>query len=254
MLEMVDVHKYYKGPGGTSVKAVDGAMLSVGAGEVVAIFGPSGSGKTTFLLLAAGLLAPDQGMVEFDGKELASLSQEKILCYRREQLGFIFQTFNLVPGLSALDNIVVPRLLTGIGYRQAEAHARELLDTVGLGDRALHRPDQLSGGEQQRVAIARALAGEPSLILADEPTGNLDTARGDEVLKLLTELAREHAATVLLVTHDLRAAQYADRIEEMHDGRLYPYDELATEKLIARSNSEKVHEHHLGCRESVIEQ
>ncbi len=227
MLELDEVRKYYSGPGG-EVKAVDDAQLSVDKGEFVAIFGPSGSGKTTFLLLAAGLLQPDSGTVSFDGKDLGKLSKGEVLDYRREELGFIFQTFNLIPGLSALDNVAIPRMLAGVRYREASEEAHQMLKLVGLAERAAHRPNQLSGGEQQRVAIARALAGNPSLILADEPTGNLDTKKGKEVLVLLTELTKERDASVVLVTHDIHAADYADRMQEMRDGKLYDHD-LANE-------------------------
>ncbi len=223
MLELNSVRKHYAGPGGL-VKAVDGAFLGVGESELVAIFGPSGSGKTTFLLLAAGLLQPDHGTVSFRGQDLVTLSKRQVLDYRREELGFIFQSFNLIPGLTAVDNVAVPRMLAGIGYREASDEACRVLDLVGMSERGAHRPDQLSGGEQQRVAIARALAGRPSLILADEPTGNLDTKRGNEVLALLTDLSRQQGAAVVLVTHDANAADYADRVQEMRDGKLYDHD------------------------------
>lgn len=223
MLDLSEVKKHYAGPGDV-VKAVDGAQLSVGEGEFVAIFGPSGSGKTTFLLLAAGLLKPDDGTVTFRGKDLNDLSKQEILDYRREELGFIFQTFNLFPGLSALDNVAVPRMLAGAGYHEASDEAYSMLDLVGLTERAKHRPNQLSGGEQQRVSIARALAGRPSLILADEPTGNLDTKRGAEVLSLLGDLSRERDVAVVLVTHDIHAADHADSIREMRDGVLYDHN------------------------------
>lgn len=230
MLEIDDVHEYFSGPGDV-VKAVDGASLAVSEGELVAIFGPSGSGKTTFLLLAAGLLRPDSGTVSFRGQDLNSLSKQQRLDYRRKELGFIFQGFNLIPGLSALENVAVPRMLAGVSYRRAADEAHEMLGLVGLTERAAHTMSKLSGGEQQRVAIARALAGGPSLILADEPTGNLDTKRGRDVLSLLTRLSRELGVAGVLVTHDIRAAEYADRIVEMRDGRLYDEhsEELAFE-------------------------
>ncbi len=227
MLELDVVRKHYIGPGDV-VRAVDDVSLSVADGEFAAIFGPSGSGKTTLLLLAAGLLTPDHGTVSYRGQVLSSLDKDKALRLRREEFGFIFQNFNLMPGLSAQDNVIIKRLYAGISYREAAAESRSLLDLVGLTGRAAHRPFELSGGEKQRVAIARALAGRPSLIFADEPTGNLDTKRGGEVLSLLSDIHREHRAAVILVTHDSRASDHAERTLEMQDGNLF--DHTSTKK------------------------
>jgi putative ABC transport system ATP-binding protein len=194
--------------------------MSVDAQEFVAIFGPSGSGKTTLLLLAAGLLRADSGSVRFEGSDLGALAKREVLSYRRTRLGFVFQGFNLTAGLSAVENVAIPLLLRSVSHREARARALAALDDVGLMRRASHTPDELSGGEQQRVAIARALVGEPKLILADEPTGNLDSETGDAVLELLSALPRERGAAAVLVTHDARVAHYADRVLGMRDGRL----------------------------------
>ncbi len=223
MLELERARKYYASPGG-AVHAVDDVSMSVCEGELVAIFGPSGSGKTTLLLLAAGLLRADAGSVRFEGSDLARLSKREMLSYRRTKLGFVFQGFNLVAGLTAEENVAIPLLLRGVHHREAGERALVALDEVGLRHRSGHIPAKLSGGEQQRVAIARALVGEPKLILADEPTGNLDTETGDAVLDLISALPRERRAATVLVTHDARVARYADRVLTMRDGRMTEAD------------------------------
>ena len=219
MLEIEGVLKYYTSPAG-AVHAVDDVSMSVRPRELVAIFGPSGSGKTTLLLLAAGLLKADAGSVRFEGRDLASLPKRDVLDYRRTKLGFIFQNFNLVAGLTAEENVAMPLLLRGVEHHAARQRALAALGEVGLAERAEHSPDRLSGGEQQRVSIARALVGRPKLVLADEPTGNLDTETGDVVLELLSALPREHGAATIVVTHDARVARYADRVLSMRDGKL----------------------------------
>ena len=219
MLELERARKFYASPGG-AVHAVDDLSLSIAPRELVAVFGPSGSGKTTLLLLAAGLLRADSGRVLFEGADLARMSKRDMLAYRRTKLGFVFQDFNLVAGLTAEENAAMPLLLAGTSHRQARARARSLLGDVGLAHRARHTPAELSGGEQQRLAIARALVGEPKLILADEPTGNLDSTTGDAVLELLRALPRQRGAAIVLVSHDARVAACADRVLRMRDGRL----------------------------------
>jgi ABC-type lipoprotein export system ATPase subunit len=184
ILELEEVHKHYRSAGG-EVRAVNGVTLAIAKGETVAILGPSGSGKTTLLLLAAGLLLAEAGAVRFKGRDLGTLSKQEVLRYRRTELGFVFQNFNLIPGLSAEENVALPLLLRGTHRSEARVRAREALASVALSGRAGHAPERLSGGECQRVAIARALVGGPSLVLADEPTGNLDTESGDEVLRCL---------------------------------------------------------------------
>jgi putative ABC transport system ATP-binding protein len=223
MLELDNARKHYSTPAG-QIRAVDGVSLTVRARDFVALFGPSGSGKTTLLLLAAGLLRADSGSVRFEGRDLGTLPKRDLLSYRRTKLGFVFQSFNLVPGLNAEENVVLPLLLRGLDRHEARARALATLETVALSTRAEHMPAELSGGEQQRVAIARALVGKPVLILADEPTGNLDTETGDSVLDLLSGLQHQREVALILVTHDARVARYADHVLAMRDGKLTSYE------------------------------
>jgi putative ABC transport system ATP-binding protein len=188
--------------------------------EIVAIYGPSGSGKTTLLLLAAGLLRADAGSVRFEGRDLAALSRRGMLAHRRTKLGFVFQSFNLSAGLTAQENVAMPLLLSRVDRHLAHAMAHAALEDVGLLERSAHTPKELSGGEQQRVGIARALVGNPMLLLADEPTGNLDSEAGETVIELLSTLPRKRGAAAILVTHDARVARYADRVFAMRDGKL----------------------------------
>jgi putative ABC transport system ATP-binding protein len=220
MLELEGVSKYYRTPGEVVVALRD-ASLVVEPGEVVAVVGPSGSGKSTLLLLIGALLRADEGSIRFRGRELAEMSERESASYRRSSVGFIYQDYNLFPGMSALDNIALPLRLNGVGWAESDARAAALLERLELSHRARFFPERLSGGERQRVAVARALAVRPSIVLADEPTGSLDTVRGEEVLSALRELAREHAASVVLVTHDARASGYVDRICELIDGGLH---------------------------------
>ena len=226
MLELERVIKHYRS-GGEEVRAVDGVNLRVRPGEMVALQGPSGSGKTTLLLLIAGLAAADSGQVRFDGRDVASLSEDEASDYLMRNVGFVYQRVQLMARTSVLENAALKLLVGGLGMREAKAHALPWLERVGLGDRLEHTPEQLSGGERQRVAIARALAGEPRLILADEPTGNLDSARSREVVALLRTVARERNAAVVLVTHDSDAAQLADRRFLLRDGQLAPAEQPA---------------------------
>jgi len=218
-LELEQVVKHYRG-GEEEVRAVDGVSLVIAPGELVALHGPSGSGKTTLLLLIAALLAPDEGVVRYGGRDLSSLSENEACDYLLGDVGFIYQRFHLIPRVSALENASMKLMLGGMGMREAQAHALPWLERVGLGHRLERTPDELSGGERQRVAIAGALAGEPGLILADEPTGSLDSVRSWGIVELLHSIAHERGATVLLVTHDLEAAAVADRRYTLRDGRL----------------------------------
>ncbi len=206
--------------GGGTVEALAGVDLAVRRGEFVAVAGVSGSGKSTLLHLVGGLDRPTDGQVVVDGVELGSAGGAELTHHRRQRVGFVFQTFNLLPRLTALENAALPLMFAGVPRREREARARALLEEVGLGHRLHHYPTQLSGGEQQRVAIARALVHDPAVILADEPTGNLDTQTGAEILALLRRLNREHSVTVLLVTHDPAAATVADRVIHLRDGRV----------------------------------
>ena len=219
MLELEDVAKRYRGAS-EQVRAVDEVTLKLNAGEMIAVHGPSGSGKTTLLLMIAALLRPDSGSIRFDGRDLGSLSEQQTSEYQLKDVGFIYQRFRLMPKASALENASRKLLLGGVGMSEAQARARPWLERVGLGQRIAHTPSEMSGGECQRVAIARVLACEPRLILADEPTGNLDSARGREIVQLLSSIARERSAAVLLVTHDLAALEIANRSYALRDGRL----------------------------------
>jgi putative ABC transport system ATP-binding protein len=215
----VDVTRTFK-VGDAQVEALRGVTLEVEPGAFVALVGPSGSGKSTFLNLVGGLDRPTGGELWVDGVELGA-SKEKVLTeHRRRRVGFVFQSFNLLPRLTAQENVALPLMFVGVPDRERMARAQELLTRVGLADRMGHRPTQLSGGEQQRVAIARALAGRPAIILADEPTGNLDSATGCEIMSLLRELNEAQRVTMLLVTHDPEAAAFAGRVVRMRDGRI----------------------------------
>ena len=204
---------------GAPVRALRGVDFTVTAGEFVAVMGPSGCGKSTLLNIIAGLDSPDEGEVSVAGQSLVGLSQSELAIMRRHHIGIVFQFFNLLEGMSVVENVVMPALIAGRKRKAAEARARDLLDLLGIGDKARQMPAALSGGQRQRLAIARALANEPTLLLADEPTGALDSEGGEEVLELF---ARLHAAgqTILLVTHDQPVADAAQRIVRMRDGRV----------------------------------
>jgi ABC-type lipoprotein export system ATPase subunit len=218
-LELRGLVKHYSAGGG-AVRAIDGVSLTVSPGEIVALYGPSGSGKSTLLMLAAALLRPDHGQVLFDGRDLAGLSAGQAAAYRSREVGLITQELHLMPGASALDNALIKLPLLGLTLRQSRARAQPWLQRVGLGEKADRRPEQLSMGERQRITIARALAAEPRLLLADEPTGSLDSARTRDVLSLLREIARERRIPTLLVTHDREAVEHVDRALTLRDGRI----------------------------------
>jgi putative ABC transport system ATP-binding protein len=220
VLGLHGVVKHYPGFGGEVVRPVDGVTLGVGAGEIIALHGPSGSGKSTLLMLAAALMAPDAGVVRFEGRDLADLSAGEAADYQRRRIGFVYQSFHLMAGVPAVENAAIKLLADRVPLKQARRAAIPWLERVGLAGRLNHTPDQLSGGERQRVAIARALVGEPRLILADEPTGSLDTQRGGEILALLAQIARQQQVAVLLVTHDPQAAAVADRVCTLRDGKV----------------------------------
>ncbi len=219
MLELKDLVKHYPTAGGEPVRAVDGVSLHVRPGEMVALYGPSGSGKTTLLLMIATLLRPTAGSITIDGRNVSSLSEREASHFRLSELGFIRQNFDLLPGVSAIDNAVL-KLLKSMRWREAHRQISPLLERLGLGERLGHRAETLSMGERQRVMIARALSTDPSLLLADEPTGSLDSQRSREVLELLRGLCRERNVAVVLVSHDPLAAGYADRVFALTDGKL----------------------------------
>ena len=208
------------GQGATEVVAVREVDLTIGEGEFVALVGPSGSGKTTLLQLLGGLDRATDGAVLFEGRDLATVGDSALSALRLRTFGFVFQQFNLIPTLTAAQNVEVALAPAGLRSPDRKARVASLLDAVGLAGRAEHLPSKLSGGEQQRVAIARALANEPRVVLADEPTGNLDTTTGDEIIQLLTALSSERRQTVVLVTHNPEIARRAERVLRMQDGRL----------------------------------
>ncbi len=218
-VEVADLEKVY-GSGPTAVRALKGVSLSFAAGEFAAIMGPSGSGKSTLLHILGALEEPSSGRVVIGGTDLSGLSDKKLTLLRRSRMGFVFQFFNLIPTLTAEENVMLPVLISGEGTARYAERLDELFSLVGLEERRNHRPDELSGGEQQRVAIARALVRNPDLVLADEPTGNLDSKTGAGVLELLRESAARYGQTVVMVTHDARAAAVADRVVFLADGRV----------------------------------
>jgi putative ABC transport system ATP-binding protein len=220
LLEAREVWKIYQ-MGSTEVAALSGVSLAVAEGEFVALQGTSGSGKSTLLNLFGGLDRPARGEIIFDSRSLAPLTKREMARYRRQSVGMIFQNFNLIPTMTAAENVGLALAFGGFGGREREERARELLTRVGLGDRLTHRPSELSGGEQQRVAIARALSNRPRVLLADEPTGNLDSTRAHELLGLLREMVSRDRLTILMVTHDRElASRYADRTIQMKDGKI----------------------------------
>jgi len=219
VLELRELVKRYP-VGSELVSAVDGVSLTVSAGELVALYGPSGSGKSTLLMMTAAILTPDAGSVLVAGRDVSGLSARDAARYRMRELGFVRQSLDLLPGATALDNAALKLLGDSVGIREARRRVQPLLRQLGLDKRLGHRAEELSMGERQRVMIARALSTEPKLVLADEPTGSLDSERGSEVLSLLSELCRDRGIAVLLVTHDPEAAAYADRVHTLRDGRL----------------------------------
>ncbi|MEM0344348.1 MAG: ABC transporter ATP-binding protein [Thermofilaceae archaeon] len=225
-----DLHKYYM-LRGEVVRALRGVNLKIRYGEYVSILGPSGSGKTTLFNMIGGLDKPTKGRVLLDGRDLASLTPKQLAWVRCHRIGYIFQTFNLIPVLTALDNVMVPMIFAGVPRREREEKAKKLLERVGLGDRLYHRPTELSGGQQQRVAIARALANDPAIILADEPTGNLDLQTGLRIVQLLKELNVERGVTVITATHDLKMIDVSDRIVWIRDGAVERVEERAAIEL-----------------------
>jgi putative ABC transport system ATP-binding protein len=218
VLQLQSVSKQYTHRG-RNVLAMDNVTLDIPRGDFVAIVGPSGSGKSTFLLVCGGMLSPSTGEVQIDGFSLYRLNPEERACIRGKKIGFVFQTFNLVPYLSALENVQIPLLLAGVDGDEQRQKSAALLERVGLGDRLDHKPSELSVGQQQRVALARMLANDPAIILADEPTGNLDPDTSEAILGFLEELNNE-GRTIVMVTHDLRAARRAKRILKLVNGSI----------------------------------
>jgi putative ABC transport system ATP-binding protein len=206
--------------GGQTVRALDGFSAIVKAGEMLAIMGPSGSGKSTLLYLLGGLDRPTEGRIWVNGTEISTLDENSLATYRRQEIGFIFQSFHLIPTMTALQNVAFPMVFSGVPEDERCTRASDLLGRVGLADRVDHKPTELSGGQQQRIAVARALVNNPTIILADEPTGNLDSQTGREIMELLAALNREERRTILIVSHDPAVTDYATRAIRLLDGRL----------------------------------
>lgn len=217
MIVVKDAVKVYR-RAKNEVQALAGVSLEVPRGQFVSVMGSSGSGKSTLLNLLGALDVPTRGTITIDGRIISQLPDDALSTFRRDRLGFVFQFFNLLPTLTALENVVLPAMLSGKSRDEVEPKALALLEQFGLKGRAHHAPDELSGGEMQRVAVARALVGEPALLLADEPTGNLDSKTGAEVLRLIREATRERHLTVVMVTHDPKAAEVGDRLVRLADG------------------------------------
>ena len=219
MIETKDLTKIYQ-MGETEVRALDGASFKIEKGEMVAIMGPSGSGKSTLMSIIGCLDAPSSGNYMIDGVSVENMDETKLAEVRGRKIGFVFQQFNLLARTSALENVMLPLTYAGISGKERETRARKSLERVGLGERIHHAPNELSGGQQQRVAIARALVNDPAILLADEPTGALDSKTGVEIMDLFQSLHREHGQTVILVTHDAYVARHTDRIIKLSDGNI----------------------------------
>ena len=219
IIQLQNIKRTYK-LGDEVLNALDNVSFSVTKGEFVAITGPSGSGKSTLANVIGGLDTPNSGTVLIDGQDISKVRDSKLSGYRNEHIGFVFQSFNLQGHETALENVMMPMVFAHKKRKDRRARAKECLEAVGLGDRLKHKPSQLSGGQRQRVAIARALANNPSIIIADEPTGNLDSAKGLEIITLLKKLNKEQGITLLIITHDMSVAKLAGRVIEIHDGHL----------------------------------
>ena len=219
VIELKDVWKIYK-MGKVEVPALRGLNLTVKEGEFLSIMGPSGSGKSTAMNMVGALDVPTRGHIFLDGRDIASLSESDLAQLRGRKIGFIFQQFNLIPTLSALENVALPMIFQNASRTKRLKRASELLQMVELGDRIHHKPSEMSGGQQQRVAIARSLVNDPDVILADEPTGNLDSATGNRVVDFLGELNRDQGKTIVMVTHDEGVARHAQRVEYLRDGKI----------------------------------
>jgi len=219
IIETVDLARYYE-LGGEIIKALDGVNLKVRRGEYLSIVGPSGAGKTTLFNLIGGLDRPTRGRVIIDEVDISQLDAYELAWLRCRKIGYIFQTFNLIPTLTALENVALPTIFAGVPRDEGKRKAEMILRSVGLGDRLNHKPSELSAGQQQRVAIARAMVNDPAIILADEPTGNLDFQTGKEIINILRELNKKIGVTVIAATHDLKMIGVSDRVVYMRDGRI----------------------------------
>lgn len=219
IIRIRDVKKIYQ-MGSESIRAIDGVSLNIRQGEVCCLFGKSGSGKSTLLNLSAGLEKPTEGKILFHKKHIERMDEDQLANFRRQYVGFVFQSYNLLPTLTALENVTLPLIFKGVPVKERNERAMEMLKAVGLEERAKHKPFEMSGGQQQRVSIARAFVNEPPVVFADEPTGNLDTKTTYEMMDLITGMAKKNHQTLVIVTHDLELAEYADRIVVLQDGKI----------------------------------
>ena len=227
MIHLTNIEKSFG-----SLEVLKGIDLEINKGEVVSIVGPSGAGKTTLLQIMGTLDRPDSGKVIVDGVDVSTLSQKKLSDFRNQHVGFVFQFHQLLPEFTALENIMIPAFIAGKSQKEAKRRALELLDFMGLTERAEHKPNEVSGGEKQRVAVARALVNNPKLIIADEPTGNLDSKTSKEIMELIKQMSKENNQTIVMVTHDESIAQYANKIVHIHDGHI--------EKIVEVKEDEKI--------------
>lgn len=229
IIRIRDVKKIYQ-MGSEAIRAVDGVSLNIHQGEVCCLLGKSGSGKSTLLNLMAGLEKPTEGRIIFHKKHMERMDEDQLANFRREYVGFVFQSYNLLPTLTALENVALPLIFRGVSVKERNEKAMEMLEAVGLGNRAGHKPFEMSGGQQQRVSIARAFVNEPPVIFADEPTGNLDTKTTYEMMDLITGMAKKNNQTLIIVTHDLELAEYADRVVVLQDGKIERIEKRVREK------------------------
>lgn len=236
IIEIRDLKKTYK-LGSERVRALKNINLDIEKGEICCVLGTSGSGKSTLLNMLAGLEKPTRGSVKIKGTEITKLSEKKLAKFRQQYLGFVFQSYNLLNQLTALENVAMPLMFKGVSRKRREKIAAKMLKNVSLENRMKHKPSQMSGGQQQRVGIARAFVTKPSVIFADEPTGNLDSHTTEEVMKLMVEMCRKHGLTLVLVTHDLGISQYADKIVHIIDGEI-----TSVEKNISKYDLDKQNE------------
>ena len=224
IIRIKDVTKFYR-MGAETIAAVNGLNLSIRQGEVCCLFGKSGSGKSTLLNLIAGLEKPTSGQIIFNKKHIERMNEDQLAEFRQKYVGFVFQSYNLLPTLTAMENVTLPLIFRGVPVQERNERAMEMLKAVGLEGRANHKPSEMSGGQQQRVSIARAFINSPQVVLADEPTGNLDTKTTYEMMDLITGLAKKNNQTLVIVTHDMELSEYADRIVVMMDGKIERIDE-----------------------------
>ncbi|HEY73555.1 MAG: macrolide ABC transporter ATP-binding protein [Chloroflexi bacterium] len=237
VIELHDIAKVYQ-MGEVEVHALRGVSLEIGAGEIMSIMGPSGSGKSTMMNIIGCLDQPTSGAYLVEGKDVSHLDDDQLAQIRNRKIGFVFQTFNLLARTTALENVMLPLIYAGVGGAKRREKAQQALESVGLAERMGHTPNELSGGQQQRVAIARALVNDPAIILADEPTGNLDSKSGAEIMAILQWLNRYQGITVVLVTHDPKIAEHTERVIHLYDG-LVTHNEMVAEPLVAVAGGEK---------------